>query len=1213
MPTSHPLSANPRPAHEFFESPYRSETSFKNFSAFLNKTLTVASRHSQGQARFSLLELLQTLNVPEAILKGSSVHRWKNETPPEDIDLQLPLQENDQKDQLLEQLHDFLMSRTGETQKTRQAFEQKIWFGKVTHALEGAWKRLIIHVGCSRANSSTLDLNFTNKPTLSHDTIHASKGIQFNWAKRKAFMVDSWHPSLVEWLGHNQLLWFNTDIDDGLARLSYRLCKAPKATLLQPALASQLVSQATQAGIDSIYLRVLQNEYPNSQLNTASRLAFWQPLIDQATSGNHPSLESEILSWSQFNTLAQLQQAIADPDTQHIVLDRLCKACQIGINFKNSIKHVLNAHSEIAQNARTQIPSAIGAELPAADRFFELIDQWPQIDEIPEHELQTVMGHYLQELAQSDEPTHAKRAAHMLGWLQGDAQASLHFWLDRLSPPQRANPPEFEKNQITSALVQVIKEQGVDGLRSAMPVLEQLGIASDDWRTVVCAIDQCKTPYEFTPPSSSPCISFDFLALLSRHSMVLRGMRPGATIELKQAEDPILTQGLCRQLLELSQRLHAEKIPVLLRSVVHAKPDSLDIELPDMALNVSLGQSTVTLTAGQRKHWLTEHAFGSLMPQAQGGTSTLHVLWKDGSMFSGKTSGSGHFSFNGTLSCIGTQNTPTGLRGLLQVGRDLCASVIPGIDLEHNHWAAKGLFNGHQLLKSSSLVEAAQSLKTGTLTDHTLTHGLYIEHDIRDHQPKLCKLHIPDPRGKTCLQLSYQISASALGPEVSQFENVWGVQPKVSEVQSHGVLHIAPYGPIQFKSALPWSVHQHAITGWGEVQGAGAVSFRWKGPVVGSQLLPLGSLYLDKQKIPAIVFDASDTSDPLPVNLLPHMADLLGKRLNGSYRFSPKIWNDNTQWPPAGFEGFVHQQQCGTGSFTGYLTSTGRAIGTLNQAGGSTKNHDTAWSGAFKVQNAAVLAQEAIGLDHQDQTSWGVVMSEQRILMPHGLVREHLINRDNQQAFARIERLYFCGQGMSHGRITQPSELVYDSPNLTRYLVGTGYSVKQNPKHLDIVVNAGDGGHDFMIIRPQHYDKQSKYQEDYRDAQGMHATWLVVDNQYRMGNIRFPSGLQYSGQIARRGNYFCMHGKGKLSVGETSFLTDIGSDLQILSVKGLNPESEHWLSLYTVNNQTPKFDLPQWIELLTNGKVDWHTDVQAHLLIRQLSHLKEQATVFSRL
>ena len=205
---------------ESFDSPYRTETSFKNFSTFLNRPLTVHSRNPNQYARFCLLDVLKHIDINKAILKGSTARHWKSDKPPADIDLQLSCTNSLDKKKLSQTLLGFLNSHSNRSIKDNHEIKEKVWFSRVRYQMQDAWVRLIVSVGYPQQDASTLDLNFTNYRGIAHDAIHASQAIQFDCAQRKAFSIGSWHPNLVDFLQKNQLLWFNPDIDEGLGRLA---------------------------------------------------------------------------------------------------------------------------------------------------------------------------------------------------------------------------------------------------------------------------------------------------------------------------------------------------------------------------------------------------------------------------------------------------------------------------------------------------------------------------------------------------------------------------------------------------------------------------------------------------------------------------------------------------------------------------------------------------------------------------------------------------------------------------------------------------------------------------------------------------------------------------------------------------------------------------------------------------------------------------------
>lgn len=1201
---------------ESFESSYRSETSFKNFSAFLNRPLTVYSRNPNQYAQFSLVEILKHIDLNKAILKGSTVKHWRSDKPPADIDLQLSCSNSIDKSDLARSLLEFLNSRSNRAIRNSQDIKEKVWFSKVKHHLSDAWVRLIFNVGYPRQNASTLDLNFTNYRGIAHDAIHASPAIQFDWTQRKAFNVGSWHPHLVECLQKNHLLWFNPDIDEGLGRLSYRLSKSPNATLLQPALVDHFFEQATHTNICNIYMRVLMNEYPRSTLNGEEKTILWEPIISAAGEGNQEVLRNDVLAWCKFNTLKQLRTALHQPDTQAIVLDQLTNACQVGLNFKTAVKELLMSNEELIEPLRPLISKALGASLVQGELLFNMLDHWDQIQDVPEHELQTVFSDCLKSLVQSADPIVSSRANNMLGWLNGDDLASLKFWIERIPETHHNAPPEKLMKPVMQTILQIIKTQGADGLKPAFPGLGKLRISLANWHTLAHALGNApanRAPQTAANPSEN--LTVEFMHILTRQSAAISAMAPKGISTALASGKPMQTQRLYQEfhqhLMRYLTALDGQKTPPILRNILTVKSDGIDIALSGMVLAVSREQGSVTANIGTSKYWITEHGRGAVTQQPRHGPNVFQVHWHDGSFFTGQSSTPGNFNVDGVLTRISREPLPAGFTNFLNTGRSLCLSKFTGLALEEQSWTAKGIFSGKQVLKANGLIDALLAMKQGVIVDQALNHELRIEHEIKDGKPVSCTVSVVEQHRHTEMKFPYfQVSDPA--KLQTGLNNPWRVAPVMSKVESLQQINCPPFGIIDFSTTLPWNEETQTLQGMGEIRGSGLIKFKWAGHLTPKGLFPDGSLYLEKQKTPAIVFNDEKRSSNIPVSLLPVMADLLGHRLNGSYPFSPVVWHDPDRWPIPGFEGFVNQYTYRNLVFSGYLTSTGRAIGILSETTEPGRDHSSAWAGAFYVRPRSLLDYRPVGIDQQEEHLACVPLSANEVLTPHGIVREYLLTKESQKPCARVDRVYFCGEGLSFRQITQSPELTYDSPNQTRYLVGLDYALDQKPKHLDIVFNPGDGGNDFLVVRPLDFDKQSNYQELYRDSLGTSASWLVVNREYRMVNIQFPSGVEYSGKIEKQDNFYRPRGSGKIIFGGLSFTADFEHNGTIRDLKATNSASADWLAANAQSTNNPTFTLKDWVKLISDGRLDWQNDLLAHLQVRNLGSFKNKSTVFSR-
>jgi hypothetical protein len=182
------------------------------------------------------------------------------------------------------------------------------------------------------------------------------------------------------------------------------------------------------------------NEYARNKLTLADRQHLWEPVIDAAAKPENESLKRDLLAWGKFNTLSQLRRALGQADTQQALLSRLTQGCQIGADFNNALKQTLKTSPEISARLKPVLAPALGASLIPGLSLFNKLDTWDHIQEVPEHELQTVFTGCLEELTKTLDEHICTRANNMLGWLNGDDLATLKFWLDRIPEASRQDP-----------------------------------------------------------------------------------------------------------------------------------------------------------------------------------------------------------------------------------------------------------------------------------------------------------------------------------------------------------------------------------------------------------------------------------------------------------------------------------------------------------------------------------------------------------------------------------------------------------------------------------------------------------------------------------------------------------------------------------------------------------------------------------------------------
>lgn len=1201
------------------ESSYRSETSYKKFSTFLNRELTIQGKQAHHRVQFSVLELLKNLNIQQAVLKGSAVHHWDQADPLADIDLQLPQPVGSDPDTLLNSLLGFIQSKNVSQPTAGRTLPAKTWFRKVCHDMDGHWTRSLISIGYPQAGTTTLDLNFTQQNRVAYDTLNASKAIQFNWIDRKAALIDSWHPHIVQWMRTSGLLWFNPDIQNGLGRLSYRLSKDPTLHLLQPGLAQHFCEQAEPDTLANVYLRVLRREYRNTLLSRQNQAALWRPVIDGVVEqqADNPQLLADLLAWSKYGSVNALLEALDCESRQDLLFDALAKALQVSNNFKTGIAAQLQGKPEFKVQLSAVIDKALGAELVPGQRLFQLLDQWPVIQELPEHELQLLLGPCLEHLANSGSEAIQTRARNVQGWIENKEIKSLRFWIDRIPHTRRSSPGEKATLPLCESAVQLIRSNGPAGLGEALPDLCTILLGGNEWLRLCEALFEhgkrnqieASMPH---PENPSESLVVELMNLVSRHAKVLVTMLPGATMTLDDDNESVLMSGLHGDLIEFASRVKAQRIPPLLKNALSTKGGELKLQLPQMVAHIGTGKDVITFSVERVKHLITAHMYASIRPNTEEpGVYDHSVIWEDGTFMTGNAP-ENHAMLKGQLSKLLPGPLPPGLQGLLNIGRGLCTSLWPSIQFNEHQVFAMGVFNSQGILKSKNLLGAMMALKNGLICDQEQGQSLKIQHEIVDGKPSRCVIHTEHLAESPDFTLHYT-QATETTP-ANEFSNAWGCQPASEHSVEFDQLQITPsLGRSRVQTFLHWNPDKKAFEDWCEVKGTGPAPFEWNGRVqADGKLLPMGSLYLAGHATPAIVFDADHGSMNIPLSLLPIVADMLGRRLNGSYPFQPRVWTDKNSWPPAGFEGFVSHHKAGSHWFSGYITSTGQAMGILNSSERQDRFDYTSRCGAFQIQNAPHKYQ-----GYQQEPSAlskvSVPLSGNRFLVPHGLIRQQRIGKSDHEVHHVSDWMFFDGAGLPMERAPQGIHQVYEAPGTAQYWVGRGFiSAEGNPLMLDVVLNPGDGGPDYEFIRAANYHTLEKHNDIYRDAQGMSAIWTSKNNHLVFGSVQFPCGLGYQGELTIHNNFISFNGRGKLTFNGAE-LTGVfnASTGHVSQIKGRNETGNHWIQLHRTLTGSPSVALADLMDAALGEEDSVQRLLRPHLLVRNLAPLKSRARLFA--
>ncbi|WP_288108634.1 hypothetical protein [Limnobacter sp.] len=1195
-----PISADP-------EFRYKTPIAYKEFERFLNQPRTITDRRGSVSRPFSLHNLFQRMGVNCVFLKGSTVMHWHRRQLHPDIDLQF-----DTTDQSFSNIHEELHTFVSEHDPSGRRCDllKSPWFSKVSQHLNEAWRGEILSLGYPSPQHSKIDLNRSNNPLPVHDTLNASKAIYFDRLKREAFEINAWSPKLVEWFRQHNLMWFEPNIDQGLTRLSYRLSKKPDLRLVQPELALHYLSKADSSESAQIAMRVLGNEYSNSRLTDRQRSELWLWVLgDLENSIKEPHAQQtidQLLMWTQFHNLGALKAALLQPDLHPEVLKNLGNACRVGVDCKRKLLASLQQSSSWLHRLPEYLEAAMGIETPDAVEFFKLIDQWSGLLAVPEQELLTVFEPLLEQYARQVSNDHHDRATHMLGWIKGEALASALFMLDRIPKSSRASPPARLLDPLMDSSLQALRDQPDQAIAALLPELLEVRVGPAYANTLVNLLAEKAAVTRSSDSTTSQSILSALLELKSwQNTLVNSSIFEGAEpLDPRRANDLQLklTQSL-RKLDELAGP-GGSLVPPMLKGLIQKKAGTLTVNWEDGLLSWSNVDSRTTIKRGGSSLSVTEQLMALQQSDRNGGPDRLDLIWSDGTFFTGTTN-------TETGDCSGKLFSPLDeakVQGnpLLETGRTLCKARWPLSAFNAQTLSAEGHFQLERLLDARNLNQALQSLKDGLLEENDARGLLHVEYIVEKGKPFGC-IAVNNSDGQQAgLQMRFEPAATETSDPLSRSHGVKAVTEDISRDFSVVFLPM-PTATLSFSSA--WNVEENSLSGQAQIRSSGKSPFLWSGELDDQdQPKPGGVLQLPGTRV--AVKPYTDTADPqcVPIRFLPVMADVMGPALRGKFAFEPRIHLSQTEWPKVGFEGFVSELNCGSFRFSGYIGAGGRAAGLLKIRSNNNLFSDRAIRGNFLIAGESISP----GLEKlRDLTGIEpvvVTLPDGRTLRPHGFCENHLLDYQSVSAYKTGQSVYFNGVALRADQITRHTEQVYDTPGAPQYFSGTDLEFKGKTLQADVVINAGDGSPDFLWIRPPGYERNVRYQANYFNASGYHASLLMLNQKIALANLTFPSGLVYKGQIGFVSpSLYGPAGQGKIEKGTLRFSGHFKHNQAIEKLVADNLESENLLRGAT---QRDRITLPSLLERINAAEQDYGIDLQSHMRQRDFRHLHAQAQVF---
>lgn len=1194
------------------ENEYTSGLPYKSISTFLNQRLTLTGKGQNQTAQFSLAEMLTHMNIKEVVLKGSSVYQWKNKTPPADIDLQCHLDASNIQVGLADQLAEFLNTHRVNPCKHHPDLQHKTWFSKIAYEADDAWSFLLLSTGHSKQKTTKIDLCYSSKHQNQYDMLSASKTIRINTEKQEATEIHKCTPALLDWMKKNHVLWFKPDINNGLGRLSYRLSKYPDAHLLQPHIAAAFCESASAETIQNIYLRVLREEYPQAQLSTNEKALLWVPVIDTLMAPTeHPALQEPFIdgikNWSKFNDLERLKTALQNPDSAEMLVNRLQNACSIGLNFKEELSDLLLKHHEAF---RTQLQplvnKALGGKMIPAAQLFRQIGTLNQLDKIPKDELLIVFSECLQHHIEVGDDNTVQQSRNMVGWLHGDKLASCLFWLDRLPSNTRTSPSEQHATRILQSCIDLLAEQGVaDSLEPVLPLLSSLKLNKTQLHTLCNSLFRCQTQGVQVNKSTPESLSLSFIQILAQHALILTDEIFHVPAQGSTSKAPI--QAFYKDMMKFSARLKPQSIPPLLSQMISISNKLIRIEFPKTRLEISLTPPSLTLHTDSMHKVITDHLVG-VGSKLFGPKEELNILWNDGCLFSGTVAPSTrNEQFQGAFSSPIQHPLPQGLKGLIDLPRAVCSTQWPSFDFDDHIITAKGLFHGNNLLQAKNIEEALKCLSLGEIYDESTSDNSKLYHKIMNSFPVMCGIDIEDEDTHVMSTLQIVYDRQRHGATLPEFSNAWNLSiPEHHTVRQE----ISSAGGGQMIFNKPWSAKTRAFNGQGEVIGEkNHRPFKWKGLIKQGKLLPKGTLWIGNNKTPALVLDSNDEQHTLPLPLIALFGTWFTGEMQGQYSFKSNIWNQREVWPPKNFEGFIAEYSTGPHHFSGYKTADGRAWGiwTNNHnvhINAKTEHpHYSLYIGSFITQQKPSRHGNAPAPLGAIQDNTEIPLTQNSALVPHGLMKQTLIDKTTYTATHAIDWMFFQGQGLSYSRINQNPEIRYDVPGTTRHFTGNGYKEQNKTKILDIVFNSEDGGADFLMVRPENFLHEPSYQTIYHDTSGLTQKILQMNNQAKMGDITFPSGIRYAGALQEKEQQFHLQGSFKIWINECKFqgVLDENPNAPIQNLKALDNNGTQALESIKMAYGVGSLTLRGLVTFISSGQLSYDSDIKPHLQVRTLT------------
>lgn len=1118
--------------------------SYKTTSKPFQQLISLSDRQFKQSIDITVDEALDSLGVESGHIKGSTVDKIQKgyQEVSYDIDLHVRLKADSHEaweekiSAIRTQLNEFFSQKVKDRyQNAQRAFKLSDWVRTVPSHSQGDFRQTILSLGYSSAGRTTVDINFTNKNEVCYDTVSSSKHIEFNRKKKTAGLKEPWCPSIQTWLTENKWFVFNSAIDGGLKRLSYRLCQTPGAKGLQPGLAEYFFDKADVGLIREIYKRTLYGEYPNMQRTEAALEGLWKPVIDALLNdpgdGNDKQLETMTLStWAGCTSTEQFQQKLSD--NFPALCEKWIQGAAVGGDLRDMIKSAIEQLEDPKAILKPFINEAMGFEIVQAETFFASIAQFKlkRWDEFHQLQFSQLAKPYLQFIEHCGQQPWAARATHTLGWGEGKPDESLAFFLDLATEVHGSGAgPEWAKAHAINILVNMAEHE------------DPLQILTRHTRTGQLPLERAQIHKLLTQCLESDllktCVGgvsdrprqFDLLIeLLDRHYTVIDKLMGAGKPPDKASSKALLDHCL---------RLHADcntGVLPLLRNILKKSGNKLLIQLQGVELTVNPESGLVSKSTLAERGY-NAHRQYSIVGNGRKQNATVNVEWFGFGEFTGEQFREepnlvmGEHKLEWTKSH--EQSPP-----LLTFGLNMVKSLWGDKPHTLSKLSAQGTSQLQNLLEYSPNSLSPLLIEHGQSTFTSEQDGTRIIFVFENKQAK--GIHIGFREDQSMAKV-----AALIVNHANVASNPWKQQPTVEKLAWNKEVSVPTFGVVKLHNLpaiLPCgSIETEAFT----IHQQGDLS--WHGSLFNGDFLIGARLFDKNEKLTLLQFPSNDEqSDPIPVEALPLFSEICHLSVNGQYPFKARYLDCSTKQLQTGYEGFVHEFRMGPYTFSGYITASDRAMGILTR-------ENKQYLGNFLLFRN--------NLDNTLKTSMGYSDSDDKCLVPHGRCTMVSTSRNDPSTEISREYVYSFWQFSISNNQKQYRNKPFDVPGMPlEFKIVT--EEKKSEKE-EVWFQMSHGHNDFFLARPLNYATLRNYKLEYRDTCGFHCKVLFINGKVSQGTLEFPNGLTYTGQLELRGNTLRLQGQGKISWDDAIF-KGVFDDDKVRMPTALTPETKVWLNLF---------------------------------------------------